>query len=49
MEGKYEFMTSRLLDKLRAKMFFRKIMYGIIGESCEMEQEMMLAKDINVS
>lgn len=48
MEGKYEFMTSRLLDELRAKMFFRKIMYGII-ESCEMEQEMMLAKDINVS
>ena len=49
MKGKYEFMTYRLLDKLGAKMFFRKIMYGILGESCEMGQEMTLVKDINGS
>lgn len=49
VKGKYEFMASRLFDKLRAKMFLRQLMYGISRENCEVGQEVMLAKDINVS
>jgi len=30
-------------------MFFRQVMYGISRENCEVGQEVMLAKDINVS
>lgn len=49
VKGKYEFMASRLFDKLRAKVFLRQLMYGISRENCEVGQEVMLAKDINVS
>ena len=49
MKGDYEFMASRLFDKLRAKMFLRQVMHGISRESCELGQEVMLAKGANVS
>ena len=49
MKGDYEFMASRLFDKLRAKMFLRQVMHGLSRESCELGQEVMLAKGANVS
>lgn len=61
MNGRYECMASRLLDKLGTQIFFfRKVIYGMLGESrlclarsgtsdSEMGLEMMLAKGINMS